>query len=242
MHSQLCVVLFVSSIERHVQSLTIDSTRRDSSSIPFARFSNTFQCYSLLDANYPLPLFFLLRFPLAYQGREIEREKKKERLDEIHVRRCILEQQFPGNVSSSFLWTTLERTRNGLKEEKVGSGNLRATGFRSSFVPRSYGSRSLFKRTAQIEISRLDTSSRYTSWARRGGELFSTVSDIYLRRIYTISPLLSLSLYLSLRSFLCKRWMCHIEISVITSASTMWLDIMTINLSFTYTYISHFLL
>lgn len=47
----------------------------------------------------------------------------------------------------------------------IGGWKFTRHGFRSSFAPRSYGSRRSLERTARIEISRLDTSTRYSGRA-----------------------------------------------------------------------------
>lgn len=62
---------------------------------------------------------------------------------------------------------SLERARGGIEGWK-----FTRHGFRSSFAPRSYESRRLLERTAQIEISRLDTSSTRCSARAEGNFSF----------------------------------------------------------------------
>lgn len=77
------------------------------------------------------------------------------KVEEIHARRCILEQSFPENVSASrFSSPSSPRA----SPEWIGGWKFTRHGFRSSFALRSYGSRRSLERTVRIEISRLDIS------------------------------------------------------------------------------------
>lgn len=82
-----------------------------------------------------------------------------------------------------------------------GVGNLRATDFAPRLPPRSYGSRRSLERTARIEISRLDTSTRY--FGRAEGNF--SFRDLSIASITLPSFPLSSLLGVFSRNFSCER-------------------------------------
>lgn len=154
-------IFFVSSTGRQAQSLIVDSTRgrlfsRFYSHVPgcFSLLLNatTFLFFSLsLIHSRSLSLSVFLRYLACRQSRRNSRSK-------VH----------PRTVSREHLCLpprALLSLRAGGPKGKNGGWKFTRHGFRSSFAPRSYGSRRSLERTVRIVISRLDISTRYSGRA-----------------------------------------------------------------------------
>lgn len=156
-HTQ-CVIFFVSSTGRQAQSLAVDSIR----GCLFSRFySHVSGCFSFLPARRPFSLSYLYTLSRILSLSRLSFDTLHvTRVEEIHARRYVLE-QFLENISSlPFLLALSSRSIRGPRCN--GGWKFTRHGFRSSFAPRSYGSRRSLERMARIVIFRLDISTRYS--------------------------------------------------------------------------------
>lgn len=187
---------FVSSTGRQAQSLVVDSTGEGKKGGELPLFGAFIRAFREMPT-----LFFSLFLPLSLDTLHVAR------VEEIHARRCILEQSFPENPppppspSLPFLASSipLPRADRGLEIYAPRISLLVC-------APRSYGSRRSLERTARIEISRLDTSTSVIPVERKASLLSRDLSAVLITlSLRRISPRRTFHVYTAIISFMKSR-------------------------------------